>query len=662
MNSYILIFFFTVNLSTVFNFLKIEKKKKINEREIKKILAQEIISKEDWKLFSKMEDIVYQKDIENFFYGFSKNKVYQIKRKKPIDVYFRIKNLELMERKKGAYLLLIGEKELALLNRNLDVLYYKEFGEKIKGYFLEDRDFDNEDELYLIFKNKIFYFSLEEEAFWQLENNWQDPKWIVGDKNSLFLLFSDSIVILNKESKPKKIYPKKNEKFILLVLKKEGLIIFSKIENRSVVAYEKNKKIEIFGDFENVDGKVFKDGFLIRADNNLFFINRSLSYYEKVNENYQIKEIKDYKILDLNGDKREDIVISNSNYLFYFLNHSLILEESQKNYYQKLINRIKMENLYGYQDLLITLLNLTAQVGIPFLEIEKKIERMVKKYYIAKTQQQLLLSSFLSVLLVLFIVLFVRPIFLKIKNKKWRVENRSLPQLIRIVEDFIALNHNYLIKGNFLGAQKQIKKISENFKLVEEELLYLRETLEPKFFVENYLSLLKKILNNKNIVDLLEFLKEINENLEKKMEFQRINSFEINEYLKKDGYYLIQVEDPFMGEENFNYKIFLDNKIGNFLTHLIIDHLKYADKKAILMLEKKMITDWQKKVILHFYSDGKTEIDFEKGHLAGEIKEIREIYFNYLNIIKGTQAEEKVILVFSDLIGVVEGIIKKTKI
>lgn len=662
MNSCFLLFFFTINLSPVFTFLKWEKKKKIDEREIRKISARDIISKEDWRFFSKMEDIVYRKDIENFFYGFSKNKVYQIKKKKPINLYFRIKNLELIEGKKGIYLLLIGEKEFALLNKNLDIFYYKEFDEKIKEYFLEDRNFDGDDELYLIFKDKIFYFFLEGEAFWELKGNWLNPKGFVGDKNSLFLLFPDSIVILNKELKTKKIYPKKNEKFILLAFKKNNPIIISKLENRSLLVYEKNRRIEIFGNFDNVEGKIFKEGFLIKADDELFFINFSLSYYEKINEDYQIKEIKDYKIFDLNGDKRKDLVISDGKYLFYFLNNSLILEEAQRDYYQKLINRIKMENLYGYQDLLITLLNLSAQVGLPFLEIEKRMGKMIKKYYVAKTQQQLLLSSFLSVFFVLFVVLFVRPLFIKIKNKKWRLENRSLPQLIRIIEDFIALNHNYLIKGNFLGAQNQIKKISESFKLVEEEILYLKETLEPKFFIENYLSLSQKILNNKNIINLIEFFKEINRSLEKKMEFQKINSFEINEYLKKDGYYLVQIDDPFIGEENLDYKIFLDNKIENFLTHLIIDHLKYAYKKAILALEKKVITDWQKKIILHFYSDGKTEIDFEKGHLAEEIKEIKEIYFDYLDIIKGFQPEEKLIIIFSDLVGIIEGIIKKTKI
>ncbi len=660
MNNFLL--FFIISLSPFFNLLKWEKGKRIDEHKIKKNLIRDIIPKEEWKFFSQMEGIVYQKDIENFLYGFFKNKVYQIKKKKSVNLYFRIKNLELLEWKKGVYLLAIGEKELALLNRNLDVLYYKEFADKIKKYFLEDRNFDDERELYLIFKDKIFYFSGEEEKFWELKDNWQNFKELAGDKNLLYLLFPDSIIILDREYKTKKIYPKKNEKFILLTLKKDGLIIISKLENRSIFAYDKNKKIEIFGNFDEVEGKVFRDGFIVKADNCLFFINRNLSYYQEIMPDYQIKEIKEYRIFDLNGDKREDLVVSDGNYLFYFLNNSLTLEEMQRDYYQKLTNRIKMGNLYGYQDFLITLLNISAQLGLPFLEINKKIEKMLKKYHVAKIQQQILLSSFLSVFFVLFIILFVRPIFLKVKNKKWRLENRSLPQLIRIIEDFIALNHNYLMKGNLAGAQNRIKKIWEDFKLVEEEVFYLKETLEPKFFMENYLSLLKKIFNNKNITNLFIYLEEINESLDKKMVFQRVNSFEIEDYLKKEGYYLLQVYDPFSEEDNEHYKIFLDKKIENFLIHMITDHLKYAQKRAAIVLERKIITDWQKKIILHFYSDAETEIDFEKGHLAEEIKEIKENYFEYLNIVKGFQPQEKLVLIFSDLIGIIEGIIKKSKI
>ncbi|MEO0119591.1 MAG: hypothetical protein ABIK60_03520 [candidate division WOR-3 bacterium] len=660
MNNFLL--FFIISLSPFFNLLKWEKGKRIDEQKIKKNLIRDIIPKEEWKFFSQMEGIVYQKDIENFLYGFFKNKVYQIKKKKSVNLYFRIKNLELLEWKKGVYLLAIGEKELALLNRNLDVLYYKEFADKIKKYFLEDRNFDDERELYLIFKDKIFYFSGEEEKFWELKDDWQNFKELAGDKNLLYLLFPDSIIILDREYKTKKIYPKKNEKFILLTLKKDGLIIISKLENRSIFAYDKNKKIEIFGNFDEVEGKVFRDGFIVKADNCLFFINRNLSYYQEIMPDYQIKEIKEYRIFDLNGDKRDDLVVSDGNYLFYFLNNSLTLEEMQRDYYQKLTNRIKMGNLYGYQDFLITLLNISAQLGLPFLEINKKIEKMLKKYHVAKIQQQILLSSFLSVFFVLFIILFVRPIFLKVKNKKWRLENRSLPQLIRIIEDFIALNHNYLMKGNLAGAQNRIKKIWEDFKLVEEEVFYLKETLEPKFFMENYLSLLKKIFNNKNITNLFIYLEEINESLDKKMVFQRVNSFEIEDYLKKEGYYLLQVYDPFSEEDNEHYKIFLDKKIENFLIHMITDHLKYAQKRAAIVLERKIITDWQKKIILHFYSDAETEIDFEKGHLAEEIKEIKENYFEYLNIVKGFQPQEKLVLIFSDLIGIIEGIIKKSKI
>lgn len=660
MNSLFLLFI--LNLSSYFIFLKGEKGRKIDERKIKKNLVKQYISQKDWKIFSQMEDIVYQKDIENFLYGFLKNKVYQIKKREPVNLYFPIKKLALMEGKKEIYLILIGEREFTVLNKNLDILYYRDFGEKIENSILEDRNFNNEEEVYLIFKNKIFYFSFEKEMFWELNNNWINPQWLVSDGHSLFLVFADSIVILEEKLETKKIYPKKNEKFILLTLKKDGFLILSKLENRSVVAYDKNKRIEIFGNFDKIEGKIFKDGFLIKADNNLFFINRSLSYFEKIIEHSQIKEIKDYKIFDLNGDGKEDLIISDGNYLFYFLNNSLILEEEQRNYYQRLINRVRIGNLYGYQDLLITLLNLSAQVGLPFLEIEKKIEKAVRKYYVAKIQQQLFLSSFLSVFFVLFIMLFIRPIFLKVKNKKWRLENRSLPQLIKIIGDLVALNHNYLMKGNFLGAQNRIKKISEDFKLVEEEVLYLKETLEPKFFMENYLSLLKKIFDNKNIVNLITYLKEINKSLEKKMVFQKVNSFEIEEYLKKEGYYLLQVYDPFIGEDNESYKVFLDKKIENFLIHLITDHLKYAGKKAVIILEKKVITDWQKKIILHFYSDAESEIDLEKGHLAEEIREIKNNYFEYLNINKGFQLEEKLVLIFSDLIGIIEGIIKRSKI
>ncbi|MEO0088341.1 MAG: VCBS repeat-containing protein [candidate division WOR-3 bacterium] len=660
MNNLFLFLSFVINLSPFFAFLKWEKKKRINEQEIKKKLITQLVSQKDWKIFSKMEDIVYQKDGEDFLYGFIKNKVYQIKKKKVVNLYFPIKKLGLLKEKKGIYPLLIGEKELVLLNQNLDILYYKEFGEKIEKYILEDRNFDGEDELYLLFKDRIFYFSSEKEEVWELDNNWLTSNWLVSDGNSLFLLFPDSIIILNKKLETKKIYPKKNEKFILLILKKDGLGILSKIKNRSIIAYDKNKKIEIFGNFNKIEGKIFKDGVLIKADDNLFFINHSFSYWENISEYYGIKEIKDYKIFDLNGDGREDLIVGDGNYLFYFLNNSLMLEESQRSYYQKLTNRIKMGNLYDYQDLLITLLNISAQLGLPFLEIEKKIEKAVKKYYVAKIQQQLLLSSFLSVFFVLLFVIVVRPFFLKIRSKKWRLENRSLSQIIKIAEDLIALNHNYLMKGNLLGGQFHIKKISEEFKLVEEEILYLKETLEPKFFLENYLALLKKLLNNKNVSDLIILLKEINKSLDKKMAFQRINPFELEDYLSKEGYYLLQICDPFGDEDN--YKIFLDKKIENFLTHLLVDHLKYAKKWATVVLEKRIITEWQKKIVVYFYSDAETEVSLEKGHLAEEVREIKENYFDYLNITKGSQPRVKLIIVLSDLIGVIEGIIKKIKI
>ncbi|MEO0134054.1 MAG: hypothetical protein ABIK72_04795, partial [candidate division WOR-3 bacterium] len=60
--------------------------------------------------------------------------------------------------------------------------------------------------------------------------------------------------------------------------------------------------------------------------------------------------------------------------------------------------------------------------------------------------------------------------------------------------------------------------------------------------------------------------------------------------------------------------------------------------------------------------DAETEVSLEKGHLAEEVREIKENYFDYLNITKGSQPRVKLIIVLSDLIGVIEGIIKKIKI
>uniref|UniRef100_A0A7V4E2Q3 Uncharacterized protein n=1 Tax=candidate division WOR-3 bacterium TaxID=2052148 RepID=A0A7V4E2Q3_UNCW3 len=660
--SSLIIFFLVINSFSAFTFLKVEKKKKINEKEIKKELIKEIVSLEDWRIFSRMEDIIYRKDFEKFLYGFSKNKVYKTGKKEPINLYFRIKSLELLEGKKDFYLLAIGDKEFALLDKNLELLYYKEFKQKIERYFLADRNFDGGEELYLIFNDKISCFSEEERKLYEHTNGLSNFIWFANNKDLYLFLFPDSLVLLEKDGKTKKIFSLKNEKFILCAPQKKGLTIISLIENRSISAYTHNNKIEIFGTFDSVSGEVLKEGYLIKADDNLFFINKALTYYEKINEFYPIKRIKDYRILDLNGDGKKDLVINNGEYSYYFLNNLSTLEEMQKDYYSRLINRIKNENLYNYQDLLITLLNLSAIVNLPFDEINQKIEKMIKKYYVAKVQRKLLLSSFLSVFFVLLIVLVVRPFFYRLRSKKWRIENRPLPQLCKIVEDLVALNHNYLLKGNFVGAQNAIKKIIEEFKLVEEEFFYLKTTLESKFFTENYLAILKKLLNNKNIRNLREIIKEISHNLSQKIVFLNIKNFEINQFLEKEGYYFLEIYDPFSSEENLDYQIFLDNKLINFLTHLIIDHFHYAQKKAVITLEKKIITDWQRKVVLTFYSDAETSVNLKNGHLAEEIREIKEDYCDYLQITLGKRTEEKLLVIFSDLIGIIEGIIKKTKI
>jgi hypothetical protein len=661
MNS-LVIFFLVINSFSTFTFLKVEKKRDINEKAIKKELIKEMVSTKDWQVFSRMEDIIYRKDFEKFLYGFSKNKVYKTGKKEPVNLYFRIKSLELLEGKRDFYLLAIGEKEFALLDKNLELLYYKEFNQRIEKYFLADRNFDGEDELYLIFKDKISCFSEEEKKFSEWSGSLSNFKWLVYNKDLYLFLFPDSLILSEKAEKNKKIFPAKNEKFILCAPQKRGLTIISLIENRSITAYTHNNKIEIFGTFESVGGEVLKEGYLIKADNNLFFINKALTYYERINEFYPIKKIKDYKILDLNGDGKKDLVINNGEYSYYFLNNLPTLEEMQKDYYARLINRIKNENLYNYQDLLITLLNLSAMVNLPFDKINEKIEKMVKRYYVAKVQQKLLLSSFLSVFFVLLIVLIVRPFLYRLRNKKWRLENRSLPQIGKIAEDLIALNHNYLLKGNLIGAQNAVKKIIEEFKLVEEEFFYLKTTLEPKFFTKNYLTILKKLLNNKNIKNLREIIEEIIHNISQKIVFSKIKNFEINQFLEREGYYFLEIYDPFSSEENLDYQIFLDNKLINFLTHLIIDHFRYARKKAIIALEKRIITDWQRKMVLTFYSDAETTVNFENGHLAEEVREIKEDYFYYLQILLGKRTEEKLVLIFSDLIGIIEGIIKKTKI
>lgn len=284
-------------------------------------------------------------------------------------------------------------------------------------------------------------------------------------------------------------------------------------------------------------------------------------------------------------------------------------------------------------------------------------------------------------------IVLVRPIIKRIVWRKAQVEAKSVPTVVKIATDLIALNHNYIVKGNRTGAYNRLKEIINKYSLNADQDLKIvsrqqfssdtRSPVKPgqDDFLIPYNRFIKRLHQETRIVNLAAIIKKICYNiLNEKSQIRELllnrNDYKMNHLneitqtsnsnLAVSFFYLVNVDFPDIYRHS---RFFWDSRLYNWFEHVCTDHLRYAKSYAHFVFDYETATEWNRKLVIHLISDSEESIDFDRKdlHLVSEFEDIKANYQDYVVMPDKEQVlyypGEKIWIKVFDLLSILSSII-----
>ncbi len=405
------------------------------------------------------------------------------------------------------------------------------------------------------------------------------------------------------------------------------------------------------------------------------------------------QELINLRIGSINGDTLPDVLITRrQNGEKYavdcLVNRCELLARAEREMWNSFRNALRTFNQTDAKRFARRAQILAANFGNN-LNANRTYDRLLREW---KTYRRIIIArtvSFTVGIILVFVALgffFIRPM---IRKRIWRlaqVETKPISTVVRIATELVALNHNYIVKGNLNGAYHRLIEIIHRYGLhADRDLSHLltktaKSTIssvvptKPIDFLIYYRRFVKRLTKESRTANLINLTKKIcsdalgdsleifeaslnrNEYIPEQLEKQITPSSKI----KVSFFYLINRDFPNIYQETL---LFWDTNLYNWLEHLCTDHLRYARSYAHFVFDYESPTEWNRKLVLHLISDATTQIDFSQriSHLLDEFEELKIAYQDYIQLPTDQAVlyypNEKIWIKILDLISVLNSII-----
>jgi hypothetical protein len=210
-----------------------------------------------------------------------------------------------------------------------------------------------------------------------------------------------------------------------------------------------------------------------------------------------------------------------------------------------------------------------------------------------------------------------------------QVEDKPLPVRVALAADLVALDHNFVSKGNKDGALDRLLEIRARHGLVgDRDLGRLAGNVGPC-----YSSVITRLIDQTPTVNLLELVEKTARrdlggrpfaHIEMSRERLRRELLSGSTEPQPGGVRIILVRNTEYPDIHLRVRWFASPESVSALEHFIIDHINYSRNWAAIVLDYTVSTQWTRRSILMLYSDAPTAIDFENphGHTASQLAEI----------------------------------------
>lgn len=239
-----------------------------------------------------------------------------------------------------------------------------------------------------------------------------------------------------------------------------------------------------------------------------------------------------------------------------------------------------------------------------------------------------------------------------------QAENAPLPVRAALSADLVALDHNFVSKGNDAGAIERLIEVRERHGLARDrDLARVVDAYEP-----HYSGVIERLIEDAPTMPLVATIERA---ARAALQARPLEIVEMSRsaYLglaRREGFRIVLVRSREYPDALRRMRLPSSARVEGIIEHVVVDHMRYAGQHAEIVLDYTVNTQWNRKVFVQLLSDSGRRVDFARrsGHLVSELDELASQLRGVVEVpgpdYEPGEPGEKLWLRFTDLVAVLE--------
>jgi len=268
-----------------------------------------------------------------------------------------------------------------------------------------------------------------------------------------------------------------------------------------------------------------------------------------------------------------------------------------------------------------------------------------------------LVAAILSAALGLLVVRRRRPATPSQQIEKQPVENR-----VALAADLIALDHNFMSKGNRPAGFERLIEIRNRHGLERDRDLGRSGRVSSEQLMGVYASAITRLIDATPTLHLLDFMETTAKRapLGQDFEFLELSQEGLRRLDRQPGIRLIAITNHECPDYLRRFRVFANPEVRGTLEHIILDHIRHAARWAHIITSYTVNTQWNRRLLISFRSDSPHVVPFAdpRAHITSQLRELATMLRPAIEVPRDAGALvgplEKMWLSLADYIAVLE--------
>jgi len=242
------------------------------------------------------------------------------------------------------------------------------------------------------------------------------------------------------------------------------------------------------------------------------------------------------------------------------------------------------------------------------------------------------------------------------------IERLFIADRVALAADLIALDHNFMSKGNRPAGFERLIEIRNRYGLERDRDLGQTGHVSSQHLSGVYAGAITRLIDATTTLKLFDLVQNAAQSSPRGSEFEflELTPEELRRLERRPGVRLIALANHESPEYLRQFRVFANPEVRGTLEHIVLDHIRHSAKWAHIITSYTVNTQWNRRLLISFRSDSPHVVPFAdpRAHITSQLRELQSMLRPAIEIPRDASALvgplERLWLSIADYVAVLE--------